>query len=330
MSKKRTIIQTMITLLVAGATLVGSAIVIGDNGKFIDWNKLKINNDVKTEGTTPSIPEDTTNNEYEETTGNDYNYGFDLPQPDSADDDEKYLDSDNFGDVEIEDNVGAGKEEVTLKPETTTPAETKPQTPETTAPAETTTSTGSLVDYADMISSIQKALNDKYKAESIDDNYKAQVYDIFAVTVNGNNIKTYALAKLPATNSNVLIEINHNHANANLLKETKIDIFKTCDPEKWQNDGYRVYKDTIKDNKISDYTISYIAIENGNEIVAYETLKPKSSGKDYMYSYQTVTRNGVNVSEKQETLTVGRKLNHAKMVEEIKANQTSNENGLTQ
>jgi len=40
MSKKRTIIQTMITLLVAGATLVGSAIVIGDNGKFIDWKKI--------------------------------------------------------------------------------------------------------------------------------------------------------------------------------------------------------------------------------------------------------------------------------------------------
>ena len=316
-SKGKTIIQTMIAILLSGSMLAGAGWIASKNGKQldldIDFNKIPNNNKAPTEETTG------VDNSIDSSTGTQYEDVSKFPTPDDASKDEVILGKDE---VVTDDKVG--KDEVgadTLSPEVTLSPETTAKPNETTKPVETTTPSDTTVapvkdkTYLDMVNALNTALENYYKGECVlDANYQVKLSEVFAVTINGNSITSYAIGNLPATNSKVILAVGHNHADSLLISKN----IQTADPKNWKGEAYNAYYNTINGNRFNDYTLAYVVEEANNKISYYKTAKANRVNNKYEYKANVITINGTKVDVANVTVVSDSKLSKNALVEEIK------------
>lgn len=329
--KNKTLIQTMIAILVSGSLMVGTGWIASKYGKKVDvdvdFSKNPSGNKAPTVETTAPIEEDTT---LDSTNfGTSYEEVPLFPMPDDADKEEVGLDSEH--EINTDQTVGGGTiapdtltPEVTLAPETTVkPVETTAKPVDTTKPVETTAPVV-LKTYNDMLTSINTALKAYYKAEGVlDVNYQANLTDVFAVVTNNNRVTTYALGKLPATNSQVVVIFDHSSANASKINAS------SANAKNWKGEGYSAYCDSLDGSKINSYSLGYVVEMDNDKIVYYETAKPTRVNNSYEYQANKIAIDGKSVASEEIQVVSTSKLSKSKLIDEIKiaVNGTANEIG---
>ena len=157
---------------------------------------------------------------------------------------------------------------------------------------------------------ISSALQAHYKAENVvDANYQASVKDVFAVTVKGNNVTTYALGYLPATKSSVVIIVNHSHANASKINASK-------NPASWKPEQYTAYCDSIDANTFNSSEVGYVVDVTNDKLVCYKSTNAKRVNGNYEYTAYVISANG-DIDEL--TIKSSSRLNKVDLISTIKA-----------